>query len=55
MKTSGTRTISRSKGRSRPGDPGQGGVFVLSIDRAKLIEQLLAVVGNEGMAFQPRD
>ena len=55
MKTSGTRTISRGKGRSRPGDSGQGGVFVMSIDRAKLIEQLLAVVNNEGMAFQPRD
>jgi hypothetical protein len=54
MKTN-TRTTSRGKGRSRPGDTGQGGVFVMSIDRAKLIEQLLALVGNEEMMLQPRE
>jgi hypothetical protein len=53
MKTSAPGTFSRSK-NGQPGNPGEPEVFVLCIDRAKMIKQLLEVVG-EGLLSEMQD
>jgi hypothetical protein len=52
MKMSGTRTLSRGRRESRPRNSRGGDVFVMCIDRARLIEQLLDLADSRGL---PRD
>jgi hypothetical protein len=54
MKTSGA-AITHNKARSRGKNSGEGSLFVLVIDRKKVIKQLLEAVGNPGLSFERKN
>lgn len=54
MKTSGA-ALTREKAGSRPGNAGEGNLFVLVIDREKMIKQLLEAVSSLGPPLERKD
>jgi hypothetical protein len=55
MKVSGSRTAARGKSGHQPGNPGEGELFVLFIDRTKMIKQLLDIVNEQGLVLETKD